>query len=94
MGFLLRIATRSVRLCAAGQQRGADYRAPSTRTATACCNELVPIELTPAGVRRRRCCHRQHVAVARVDRACNAYAARVDRARETVGDDAPRFCER
>ena len=46
----------------------------------------------PAGVRRRRRRHRrvQHVAVARADRACAAYAARSVRARETVGDDAPR----
>jgi hypothetical protein len=53
----------------------------------------VPTELMPAGVRRRRRRHRrvQHVAVARADRACGAFAARVVRARETVGDDAPRF---
>ena len=44
----------------------------------------------PAGVRRRRRRHRrvQHVAVARADRACAAYAARDVRARETVDDDA------
>ena len=73
--------------------RGADYRAPSTRTAPGCCDKLVPIEVMPAGVRRRRRRHRrvQHVAVARADRACAAYAARSVRARETVGDDAPRF---
>jgi hypothetical protein len=53
----------------------------------------VPIELMPAGVRRRRRRHRrvQHVAVARVDRVCGAFAARAVRACETVGDDAPRF---
>ena len=50
----------------------------------------------PTGKRRRRRRHRraQHVAVARVDRACDAYAARGVSARETVGGDAPRFCER
>ena len=36
----------------------------------------------------------KHVAVARVDRACDAYAARAVRARETVSDGALRFCVR
>ena len=54
---------------------------------------VVPIELTPAGVRRRRRRHRRdpHVSVARVDRTCDAYAAQAVRARKTVGNDAPRF---
>ena len=58
-----------------------------------CCDEFVPIEVIPTGVRHRRCRHHrvQHVAVARVDRACGAYAVRAVRSRETAGDDAPRL---
>ena len=96
MRCLLRIVSRSARLCATGQRRGAAYRAPLTLTAAACCDELVPIELTPAGMRHRRRRHRraQRVAVARIDRACDAHAAQAARACETIGDDATRFCER
>ena len=70
-----------------------DYRASSTRTVAACCDELVPIELAPVGVQRRHRRRRrvQRAAVARVDRARGAHAARAIHVRETVGDVAPRF---
>ena len=96
MRFLLMIASRRAWLRAAGQRLEARIIARHRRgQRQGVATSSYPIELMATGVRCQRCRHRdfQHIAVARVDRTCDAYTARAVRARETVGDDAPRLCE-